>query len=260
MGAEVVNRCPRVKIFGSTETVQRYHGNPRVQVHGPGFSKILLGDDVVDQWEQYLDLMAESIYLNSGRGCINCSGIWASRHTKAIADALAARLGPIDVKRPDDPEAGLAAFTVPGQAQAIHAAILEKLKEDGVQDVTSQYGPRLVERERCAYLRPWIIHSDSPDRQITRTEYMFPYATVVQCPQELMLEKIGPTLVCTAITNDRAWQRQLIDATHIDRLNLGPIPTVQLNWLQPHEGNLVDFLFRGRALQVPPERLADPAL
>jgi acyl-CoA reductase-like NAD-dependent aldehyde dehydrogenase len=260
MGAEVVNRCPRVKIFGSTETVQRYHGNPRVQVHGPGFSKILFGDDMVDQWEQYLDLMAESIYLNSGRGCINCSGIWASRHTKAIADALAARLGPIDVKRPDDPEAGLAAFTVPGQAQAIHAAILEKLKEDGVQDVTSQYGPRLVERERCAYLRPWIIHSDSPDRQITRTEYMFPYATVVQCPQELMLEKIGPTLVCTAITNDRAWQRQLIDATHIDRLNLGPIPTVQLNWLQPHEGNLVDFLFRGRALQVPPERLADPAL
>ena len=28
-------------------------GNPRVQVHGPGFSKILLGDDVVDEWEQH---------------------------------------------------------------------------------------------------------------------------------------------------------------------------------------------------------------
>lgn len=260
MGAEVVNRCPRVKIFGSTETVQRYYGNPRVQVHGPGFSKILLGDDVVDDWEKYLDLMADSIYLNSGRGCINCSGIWASRHTKEIAEALAARLGPIEVKPPDDPEAGLAAFTVPGQAQAIHAAILDKLKEDGVEDVTSCHGPRLVERERCAYLRPWIIHSDSPDRQITRTEYMFPYATVVQCSQDLMLEKIGPTLVCTAITNDRVWQRQLIDATHIDRLNLGPIPTVQLNWLQPHEGNLVDFLFRARALQMPPEQLAAAAL
>ena len=29
----------------------------------------------------------------------------------------------------------------------------------------------------------------------------------------------------------------------------GPIPTIQLNWLQPHEGNIVDFLFRARAFQ-----------
>src|SRR5919204_5212159 len=68
MGAEVVNRCRRVKIFGSTETVKRYEGNPCVQVHGPGFSKILLGDDVVDEWEKYLELMVNSVYANSGRG------------------------------------------------------------------------------------------------------------------------------------------------------------------------------------------------
>ena len=43
--------------------------------------------------------------------------------------------------------------------------------------------------------------------------------------------------------------RQLIDAIHIDRLNLGPIPTIKLNWLQPHEGSIVDFLFRARAFQ-----------
>src|SRR5438874_10246769 len=97
MGAEVVNRVHRTKIFGSTETVKRYEGNPRVQVHGPGFSKVLLGDDAVDNWPKYIDLMADSIYKNSGRGCINCSGIWASRHTKEIAQALAERLGPIDV-------------------------------------------------------------------------------------------------------------------------------------------------------------------
>src|SRR5216110_2605178 len=65
MGAEVVSRVQRVKIFGSTETVQRYHGDNRVQVHGPGFSKILLGDDVVDDWEKYLDVMADSVFLNS---------------------------------------------------------------------------------------------------------------------------------------------------------------------------------------------------
>src|ERR1051326_7716623 len=151
----------------------------------------------------------------------------------------------MEVKPPEDPTAALAAFTVPGQAQAIHASILEKAKEDGVTDVTSsKFGSRLVEKERCAYLRPWILHGDAPERKIAQTEYMFPYATVIQCHQSEMIEKIGQTLVCSAITNDKAWERQLMEATNIDRLNIGPIPTTKLDWLQPHEGNLVDFLFR----------------
>jgi len=249
MGAEVVNRCGRTKIFGSTETVKRYEGNPRVQVHGPGFSKILLGDDVVDDWETYLDLMVDSIYLNSGRGCINCSGVWASRHTKEIAQALAERLGPIDAKPPEDPEAALAAFTVPGQAQAIHATIQNKIKESNATDMTEKFGPRLVEREHCAYLRPWIIHCDGPERPVAHTEYMFPYSTVVQCPHAEMIDRIGPTLVASAITRDAHWEQQLLAATHIDRLNIGPIPTIKLDWLQPHEGNIVEFLFRARAFQ-----------
>ena len=32
-------------------------------------------------WEKYLDLMVDSVFINSGRGCINCSGIWAAAHT-----------------------------------------------------------------------------------------------------------------------------------------------------------------------------------
>jgi acyl-CoA reductase-like NAD-dependent aldehyde dehydrogenase len=189
MGAEVVNRCRRTMIFGSTETVKRYEGNPRVQVHGPGFSKVLLGDDEVDNWEKYIDLIADGVYLNSGRGCINTSGVWASRHTKEIAQALAERLGPIEVRPPDDPKAALAAFTVAGQAQGIHNLILPKMNEPGVEDMTAKFGPRLVEKERCAYIRPWVIHCDSPDRQIANTEYMFPFVTVVQL-QEQMIEEL----------------------------------------------------------------------
>ena len=85
---------------------------------------------------------------------------------------------------------------------------------------------------------------------------MFPFASVVRCPQEMMLQKIGSTLVCSAITNDKQWQRQLIDAPQIDRLNIGAIPTIKLDWLQPHEGNIVEFLFRPRAFQAAPEAVA----
>ncbi|MCF7762754.1 MAG: aldehyde dehydrogenase family protein [Verrucomicrobia bacterium] len=254
VGAEVLSRCGRAMIFGSAETIKRYAGDPRVQVHGPGFSKVLLGDDVVDDWEKYIDLIVDGVYLNSGRGCINTSGVWASRHTREIAQAIAERIGPMEVKPPEDPTAVLAAFTVPGQAQAIHASILERLKEPGVEDMTSKFGPRLEEQERCAYIRPWVIHCNSPERAAAHTEYMFPYVTVVECPQDQMIDRIGQTLVASAITGDKAWEHQLIEATNIDRLNIGPIPTLKLDWLQPHEGNIVDFLFRARAFQVSPER------
>jgi acyl-CoA reductase-like NAD-dependent aldehyde dehydrogenase len=255
MGGEVVSRCGRTMIFGGTATVERYLGNPRVQVHGPGFSKILLGDDVVDRWEEYLPLMIDSVYLNSGRGCINCSGIWASRHTAEIARALAERLGPIEPRPPEDPQAGLAAFTVPNTAQEIWKMIERDLEESGVEHATAPYGPRLVEKPRCAYLRPTVAHSDAPERAIANKEFMFPFVSVVKCPEGEMLSKIGPTLVCTAITRNEAFERALVDATHIDRLNVGPIPTTKLDWLQPHEGNIVDFLFRARAFQAPPDRL-----
>ncbi|MEO0531891.1 MAG: aldehyde dehydrogenase family protein, partial [Planctomycetota bacterium] len=119
IGGAILSSCRRAMIFGGPQTVEQYEGNPKVQVHGPGYSKILFGDDCVDDWEQHLDLMVDSVYRNGGRSCINCSSIYASRHTKEIAEALAAKLGPTEVLPPEDPEAGLAAFTIPGAAQAI---------------------------------------------------------------------------------------------------------------------------------------------
>src|SRR4051812_15227697 len=249
VGAAVLQHCPRSLIFGGTATVEQYKGNPRVQAHGPGFSKIILGDDKVDQWEKYLDIMSDSIFVNSGRGCINCSGIWVSRHGKKIAEAIAAKIGPVQPLPPEDPKAALAAFTVPGQADAINGQIDNDLKEPGVHDMTAKYGARLVKKERCDYLRPTVIYCESPEKAAAKKEYMFPFVTVVECPQEQMLEKIGPTLVCSAITEDAKFQRALADAIHIDRLNIGPMKTIQLNWLQPHEGSIVDFLFRARAFQ-----------
>ncbi|MFO1093563.1 MAG: aldehyde dehydrogenase family protein [Planctomycetaceae bacterium] len=253
-GAAVLETCNRAMIFGGTATVERYKGDPRVQAHGPGFSKILLGDDVVDDWEKHLDLMFDSVYVNSGRSCISCSGIWASRHTEKIADALAKRMGPVTPKPMTDPTAGLAAFTLPGAAEAMHNDIEEKLKQPGVTEVTAKYrdGARLVKQERCDYLRPTVIHAKSPEPALANTEYMFPFVSVVECPQAEMIKKIGATLVASAITKDEKWSQQLLDATNIDRLNIGAVKTLALNWLQPHEGNIIDFLFRARAFQNSP--------
>src|SRR5438105_156181 len=162
VGAAVLNSCPRSLIFGGTATVEQYRGNPRVQAHGPGFSKLILGDDQVDNWPRYMDMMVDSVFINSGRGCINCSGIWVSRHAREIAEALAERMGPIQPLPPDDPKAALAAFTVPNQADAVSADIENDLKASGVHDLTAKFAPRLVTKERCDYLRRTVILCDSP--------------------------------------------------------------------------------------------------
>ena len=215
VGAGVLAGCRRSMIFGSAKTVEQYRGNPGVQVHGPGFSKIILGDDCVDDWAAHLDMMCESVAINSGRGCINAS------------------------------------FTIPGAAKAIWGQIEGGLKAPGVTHATGRYGDRFVEGERCGWLRPTVVHCATPEPEIAKAEYMFPFVSVVECPQERMLDAIGPTLVCSAITSDATFRTQLVECTHIDRLNLGAIPTTKLDWLQPHEGNIIDFLYRSRALQMP---------
>ncbi len=106
-----------------------------------------------------------------------------------------------------------------------------------------------MKAERCDYLRPSVIHCESPEQALAKKEYLFPFFSVVRCPQAKMLSSIGGTLVATAITEDRMFRHRLLDATHIYRLNLGPVPTLQLYWLQSHEGSIIDFMFRARAFQ-----------
>ena len=255
VGGAMMSDSPRTMIFGGQQTVDQHYGNPKISAHGPGFSKVVIGDDLVDKWEDYLDIMVDSIFANSGRSCINASGVWASRHTEEIADAIAQKLGPVAPLPPNDPNASLAAFTTKGVAAAMNNQIEEALKSSpGVTEVTAKYrnGDRLIERERCDYLRPTIVHCNAPDVPLANTEYMFPFASVVECPQAKMVQAMGSTLVCSAITEDEKFKRQLLDAVTIDRLNIGRVKTVQLNWLQPHEGNIVDFLFRARAFQDSP--------
>ena len=252
VGAAVLQSCRRTMLFGSQATVDQHSGNPAIQVHGPGYTKILIGDDQVDHWEKYLDLMVTSIALNSGRSCINCSGIWVSRNGKQIAEAIAEKLAKIEALPPEHPEAGLAAFTVPGVPEAISAAIDADLKATNSEDLVQKRRgtPRAITREHCGYLLPTLAYCASPEEPIAKKEFMFPFATVVECPQDEMLAKIGPTLVCSGITEDPKFQKALLDSNDIDRLNLGAVPTTKLDWLQPHEGNIVEFLYKARAFQT----------
>jgi acyl-CoA reductase-like NAD-dependent aldehyde dehydrogenase len=248
---EVMKLCGRALIFGDANTVEQYRNNPKFSVHGPGFSKVLIGEDEVDRWPEYIDLIAQSIADNGGRSCVNASAVVVPRHGAAIADALAQRLGPVTPLPPEDENAKLSGFANPKMAEFIDAAIEDGLQTPGAEDVTARYrgGARKVEFEGGIYLRPTVVHCDSFAHPLSNREFLCPYASVVEVPQSEMLSKIGPSLVVSAITKDPVFTAHLLDSPLIERLNLGPVSTMKISWDQPHEGNMFEFLYRRRSIE-----------
>jgi hypothetical protein len=248
---EILKSCGRALIFGDAQTTAQYAHNRAIQIHGPGFSKILVGNDEIERWPEFIDLMAASISENGGRSCVNASAIVVPKYGREIADALAQKLGPLAPTKADDENARLSAFANPKMAEYIDSAIEQDLKTAGAEDVTAKYrnGPRKVEFEGRVYVRPTIVRCDSFAHPLANREFLCPYASVVEVPQSDMLKQIGPSLVVTAITKDAAFTEQLLESHLIERLNLGRIPTMKISWDQPHEGNMFEFLWKRRSIE-----------
>ena len=245
----IIRRAGRVMLFGDDSTVKQYENDERVEVHGTGYSKFVIGEDAIENWEQYVDSMVESVSANSGRSCICTSTIVVPKYGDEIAHAVSKRLAEIKPLAQDDPKAKLSGFANPKFAEWINEAVEDGLMSSGATDITAEYrdGERFVERDGMNYLQPTIVRVDSFDEDLALREFLFPFASVVECPQSEVLEKTGYSLVMTAVTKDVNWINQLFDHPEVERLNIGNVPTNRISWNQPHEGNLFDFLYTRRS-------------
>jgi acyl-CoA reductase-like NAD-dependent aldehyde dehydrogenase len=252
--SEILRNCGRSLLFGDSSTTSVWANDPRIEIHGPGYSKVIIGEDCVDQWEQYLDVIVASIADNGGRSCVNASAVWTPRHADEISEALAERLARIVPRAAEDPEAQLAPFVDPQVAARINAIIDQGLNEPGARDVTAEHraahhqSDRLVTWNGCSYLNPTLIRC-AADHTLANREFLFPFAAVVDVPQDQVVAQLGPSLVVTVITEDPQFIQTLVNSPQIDRLNIGPLPTNQVSWEQPHEGNLFEHLYGRRAFQ-----------
>jgi hypothetical protein len=248
---EILRGCGRGMVFGDVKSTRPWQGDPRVEVHGPGYSKVLLGPDTADDWQEHLDVMVSSIAANGGRSCVNASGVWTTAHGSDLAQGLAERLAAIRPRAEDDPEAELAPFANPQVAHRVSAMIDRDLETAGAEDVTARYrsGSRVVEWEGSTYLLPTVIRCDSPEHPLANREFLFPFASVVEVPAEVIPAALGPTLAVTVLTEDLALRRRILASPLLSRLNIGAMPTWQVSWDQPHEGNLFEHLWARRALQ-----------
>jgi hypothetical protein len=249
--AEILKSCGRSLIFGDKQTMAQYANNPAIQLHGPGYSKILIGLDQIERWPEWIDLTAASIAENGGRSCINASAVVVPKYGKEIAEALGKKLGPIAPLPASAENAKLSGFANPKMADFIDNAIEEGLKTSGAIEATAPHrnGPRKATFEGGVYLRPTIVWCESFRHPLANREFLCPYASVVEVPQSEMLREIGPSLVVSAITKDKHFIDELLESHLIERLNLGPISTMKISWDQPHEGNMFEFLYKRRSIE-----------
>lgn len=250
--AQILLRSERSLLFGDAATVAPWRGDGRVQIHGPGWSKVLLGPDAARDFGRWLELIVTSVVENGGRSCLNASGVWSVASGRELAEALAVRLAAIEARPLDDPAARLAAFPDARAAHAVSASIDRLLDAGGAVDLTAAHrgGERVAEAGGCAFLLPTVVWCEEPEHPLAACEFLFPFVSVVECPSAALPERIGPTLVATLLGTDPDLRRRLLDCRLIDRLNLGAFPTSRIAWDQPHEGNLFEHLYRQRALQI----------
>jgi acyl-CoA reductase-like NAD-dependent aldehyde dehydrogenase len=248
---EILRNCGRGMVFGDASSTSQWANDPRIEVHGPGYSKIVIGEDCIDDWQDYLDVMVRSIADNGGRSCINASSIWVTSHAEEIAEAVAERLASISPRAADDEAAQLAPFADSNVAARISQLIDQGLNEPGAREVTASHrsGERLVSVDGCSYLLPTVVLCEDTEHPMANKEFMFPFVSVVKTTPDQIPGALGPSLVVTAITSDPELVAKLVSSPHVDRLNIGAVPTSQISWDQPHEGNLFEHLYARRAFQ-----------
>ena len=255
-GGEILRQCERGMVFGDTSSTKHWRSDPRIEVHGPGYSKIVIGRDAIGNWEKYLDVMVASIAENSGRSCINASGVWVPAHAREIAEALAERLARVIPRDADDPEAGLAPFADASVAERTSDIIDSQV--EGARDISAEKRgkARVATHQGSTYLLPTVIHCPGPEHSLANREFLFPFASVVEVDEAEFPRALGPSLVVTAITQNQKLIDRLLASPLVGRLNLGATPTNHIQWDQPHEGNLFDHLYARRAFQRTLEAIA----
>ena len=235
-------------VFGDVSSTKVWANDPRIEVHGPGYSKLLIGADQAENWEQHLDVMVASIVQNGGRSCVNASGVWVTKHAAKIAEALAERLAKVVPRAADDESAEISPFADGGVGRRISAMVDADMDSDA-EDVTARFRgnkDRVVEFQGCTYLLPTIVHC-GPCHALANREFLFPFASVVEVDERYLPQAMGPSLVVTAITDNEKFKHRLLASPEVGRLNFGSIQTNVIDWDQPHEGNLFDHLYARRA-------------
>jgi len=238
-------------IFGGLEIKCKYSDKKYVKVFGPGSSKLVVDDDYADKIDKITTLALPSILSNSGRGCINLSAIVTTRNADLIAENIASKVATIEIKDPINRKAMIAAFKSKADVQSINEQIEMEISTNGCIDITSQFRdtPRVIEAYDTTFILPTVILCKNHRIPLFGKEFPFPFITITEVDRTELSDAASNSLVVTLLSDDRKLLRELLYKNDIAKLYQGEYPTNLIDFSDPHEGFISDFLFKKKAMR-----------
>ncbi|MCX2931262.1 aldehyde dehydrogenase family protein [Mycobacterium sp. CVI_P3] len=236
---EIVASADLALVYGGSDVVAKYSGDPTVFVNGPGRTKILLTAE--QDWRDHLDVIVDSIARLGGMACVNATAVLVEGDAAPLAAAIAERLRGIEALPPEDERAILptqpieSARAVAGFVAARAAGTTALL---GADQVVADLG------DGRAALRPAVHVLTGPDSEKLNTELAFPCVWIAPWERTNGIGPLRDSLVVTVFTEDDALVGDLLDEPSIANVYRGPVPTYYTAAGLPHDGFLADFLMR----------------
>jgi len=250
--SSLIKSADRAMVFGDEKSVLPYRNRRDVQVHGPGYSKVVFGEDVAREWSRYDEFLDACVLYNGGRSCINTSTIVVSSGGLELAQRLAKRWAGIGGKALDDGTGVLAGFTDHSRARALSDELDQMLQTAGAVDCSAQFrdGDRVQKKHELSFVLPTVLWIDDPSHPLVRCERPFPLVSVVEIPEENIPAWLAPSLCVTVLSSNESMVQEILRQPGVASVHVGAIPTTRKSWDQPHEGNLFELICDHRALGV----------
>jgi len=236
---EIIASADLALVYGGSDVVTKYDGDPRVVVNGPGRTKILLTAE--QDWRDHLDVIVDSIARLGGMACVNTTAVLIDGDAAGLATAIAERLSAIEVLPPDDERAILP--TQPLESARAIATFLAT-RAAGTSALLSADQVVADLGDGRAVLRPAVHLLADLDTDKLNTELAFPCVWVAPWERANGIEALRHSLVISAFTEDEMLVDELLDEPTIANVYRGPVPTYHTAPGLPHDGFLADFLLR----------------
>jgi acyl-CoA reductase-like NAD-dependent aldehyde dehydrogenase len=238
---ELVASADLAMVYGGQDVVDKYGGDPKVLVNGPGRAKILITAD--RDWRECVDLVVDSIANLGGMACVNTTAVLYEGDAAPLAEAIAERLAAIEPLPADDERAILPTQPV-DNARALAGYLAAKAA--GTRPLLGADQVVAVLEDGCAALRPAVHVLAEPEPGKLNVELPFPCVWVSSWSRAAGLEPLRGSLVVTAITGDDGLIDDLLAEPTVSNVYRGRHPTYYRAPEMPHDGFLADALTRNK--------------
>jgi acyl-CoA reductase-like NAD-dependent aldehyde dehydrogenase len=237
-------------VYGGPQLAQRFAGQRRVLVRGPGRSKVFVGRDHVLS-PASIQFLAECVVADGGTRCTNTSAILVDGDHEALALLLARALAETPSVSPEAAEAQLAALPL-AEAERLRGEFDQARGE--APDLCRRFdtaGPVTAVSPGAAVVRPALVSCNSRHAAFG-SEFGFPSVWVAPWRVEDGLAPLRGTLALCLLGADAALVRAALLEPSIRKVLTGLIPTFHSEALVPHDGALADFLFETKGFVCAP--------